>query len=273
MSLADFADDRGRCWPAVDTLALRTCLHPRTVQRSLRWLEKVGLLRVEKNAMRANLYTLCPDAYEAAPEQQMQPPEVLPAAADCHPKKAAQRHPKAETQRHPTPGTQSHLPRHSATQTVIEPSEEEITPLPPSQGEPGVSESLPDAAHAAARPVKRDSARGPIALQTWLAECTAQGVQPIPPGDPVFRYCETVGIDRETLALHWFEFKRRRSDAGKRQRDWRRTFRNSVEGNWYRLWVLQGNGTCKLTTQGLQAQANRRALEDQADQEGGHAAA
>lgn len=103
------------------------------------------------------------------------------------------------------------------------------------------------------------SGKVPLTLRAWLAECKAKGEQPIPPADPVFAYCDTVGIDRELLALHWREFKARRSESRKRQRDWRATFRNSVRDNWFKLWFLRPGCEAQLTTQGLQAQAVLRA--------------
>lgn len=91
-------------------------------------------------------------------------------------------------------------------------------------------------------------------LRTWLGLCQQHGVKPIPEGDAVFRYCEAVGITDEMLRLQWAEFKRRRGAAKKRQADWPQTFRNSVEGCWYRLWFIRPGGQAELTTQGVQAQ-------------------
>jgi hypothetical protein len=93
-----------------------------------------------------------------------------------------------------------------------------------------------------------------VSLATFIAECRESGQKPIPDTDPVFDYCQTVGIDRDILVLHWREFKARRAE-GKRQRDWRQTFRNSVRDNWFRLWFLKPGEGAQLTTQGLQALA------------------
>ena len=98
--------------------------------------------------------------------------------------------------------------------------------------------------------------RGPLSLKAWLAQCAERGEKPIPPNDPVFRFAECAGIPREFIALAWWKFKRRR--ATKRQSDWRQTFRNCVEDNWYRLWYMADGGRCALTTQGVQAMALMR---------------
>ena len=46
MALADAADDEGGCWPAIRTLATKSCLSTRTVQRILKGFEESGVLVV-----------------------------------------------------------------------------------------------------------------------------------------------------------------------------------------------------------------------------------
>jgi hypothetical protein len=93
-----------------------------------------------------------------------------------------------------------------------------------------------------------------IALTTFLENCRSSGEQPIPDGDPVFDYAAKVGIPFEFLQLHWLEFKARYSEEGaKRYKDWRAVYRKSVRGNWFKLWWMNGDGACALTTVGEQA--------------------
>ena len=47
MALADACDEEGYCWPSIPTLAKKTCLEDRSVQRILNQLKADGLLRVE----------------------------------------------------------------------------------------------------------------------------------------------------------------------------------------------------------------------------------
>lgn len=75
----------------------------------------------------------------------------------------------------------------------------------------------------------------------------------------MFAYCETAGIGEDILGLHWWLFKRRCSETEKRHREWRVSFRNSVESNTYRLWYIKPGQAAQLSTQGLQAQAARAA--------------
>lgn len=107
-----------------------------------------------------------------------------------------------------------------------------------------------------------------IGFDGWLKRCHAEGVKPIPEGDPVFAYCDTVGISADLLALHWREFKRARAVASKRQAGidgWRQAFRNSVRGNWYQLWYLKPGSDAVLSTRG--EQARREQLMERAEAE------
>lgn len=91
-----------------------------------------------------------------------------------------------------------------------------------------------------------------VGINTWLAAVKAKGEKPIPDSDPIFEWADTVGLPHEFLGLAWKEFKRRSANSGKRQSDWRRTFRNCVEGNWYHFWWLNGE-TYQLTSNGATA--------------------
>ena len=48
LAMADFANDNGICWPSVPTLALKSRLSERQVQRVLRDLEDAKLIMVDK---------------------------------------------------------------------------------------------------------------------------------------------------------------------------------------------------------------------------------
>lgn len=109
---------------------------------------------------------------------------------------------------------------------------------------------------APARPPK-----GGRTLSAW-AKALPKGEKPIPPGDPVFAYAEKVGLPEDFLRLAWRWMLRQYGKNGPRDRkryvDWRKVFRNAVEGNWGKLWYVDGEGRYALTTVGLQLQ---RALE------------
>lgn len=54
LALADYANDQGECWPAVSSLAMRTCMSVRGVQTILRRLEADGWLAIEVGGGRKN---------------------------------------------------------------------------------------------------------------------------------------------------------------------------------------------------------------------------
>ena len=64
LALADFADDRGRCWPSIATIAKRARMTTRSAQRILRKLQEVGAVTISTGTGRAgcNEYVLTPDA-------------------------------------------------------------------------------------------------------------------------------------------------------------------------------------------------------------------
>lgn len=239
VSLADQANDQGYCWPSVATVCDRTCFGERAVRNAIRWLESQGLVRVEIGAMKANRYTV---NLAACREWLLRPRHDVPPGTTCPPA--------------PDAGVQPLTPARGAGQggttcplTVIEPIPN-TPPNPPSQGSGG-DEPVAKKPGRKAKPL--------TTIEQWLALCKAEHRDPIPEGDPVFAYCDRVGISREMLQLHWLEFKRRRKVAAKRQCDWPQTFRNSVEGNWYRLWFIGESGTAEFTTMGRQARADWQA--------------
>lgn len=133
---------------------------------------------------------------------------------------------------------------------AIEPSiEPSLIPPNPLKGEKGLDDV------GRHRRSARKPSRPVIGLKAYIEQCRAEERKPIPPDAAVFVYADAVGIDRDVMRLHWLEFKERQLDSEKRQKDWPKTFLNSVKSNWYGLWVLRPDGGCDLSTKGLQAKA------------------
>ena len=80
LALADFADDRGRCWPSIATIAKRARMTARSAQRILRKLESEGAVKISTGTGRAgcNEYVLTPDA-------RVTPDAVSPLTPVSHP--------------------------------------------------------------------------------------------------------------------------------------------------------------------------------------------
>jgi len=84
----------------------------------------------------------------------------------------------------------------------------------------------------------------------WLADMRERMESAIPHSDPVWDMAAKSGITPEMVKLCWMEFKIRHDTDPKRGIDWRRTFRNCVRSNWYRLWYADADGKIQLTSQG-----------------------
>lgn len=90
----------------------------------------------------------------------------------------------------------------------------------------------------------------PVSLKTYLANCKTSGEKAIPENDPVFSFADKLGIPDEWLRLVWMEFSDRYTENPKRYRDWKRTFRNAVRSNWFKVWYCAEDGKMALTSQG-----------------------
>lgn len=136
----------------------------------------------------------------------------------------------------PLGGRQGDGPTSTSTSTV-----KTTTPKPPEGG------SAP-----------ADRKPGAIALQTFLDGCKAMGERPVRDYESLWRYAADAGLPADFVALAWVEFCRRFQPGGtgdaKRYKDWRKAFRKYVEGNYLKLWAIDGNGQYFLTTLGKQAQ-------------------
>jgi hypothetical protein len=102
ISLADQANDDGICWPGVASMAKRTCLSERSVQRALRELSHLGLLTITLRPGRSTVYRVTAGGVTESPPSQ------------SHHRGVSQSHPRGVTE---SPGG-----CHSVTQTIIEPS-------------------------------------------------------------------------------------------------------------------------------------------------------
>lgn len=93
--------------------------------------------------------------------------------------------------------------------------------------------------------------RSEISLIEWLAACKASGELSIPKDDSIFDYAEKQGLPIDFVRYAWLEFRRKYTESGKKQKDWRATFRNAVRENWYGLWFKK-DSEFMLTTRGQQ---------------------
>lgn len=155
LAIADCANDQGQqAWPSTGSIAAKTGLSVRTVQRCISSLADLGELVVEPNAGRrgTNLYSL-----------PMRPP------SESHP-----RHPDTPVTQSPTPVrltgtpvTQSPNPRQADTRTVLEPSENHQEP---SSSRPALRADVERVCAALADAVEANGSKRPAVTERWRTE-------------------------------------------------------------------------------------------------------
>lgn len=105
-------------------------------------------------------------------------------------------------------------------------------------------------------PKPKREKREDCTLATFLANCKAQGVKPVPDDHAIRRWSADAGITDEMLQIAWIAFRERYTEdeqyRKKRYRDWAGTFSNSVKGRWFGLWMVSGDGSLQWTSAGLQ---------------------
>lgn len=240
IALADNANDAGFCWPSIDTICERTSFGRTAVIAAIRWLEQGGYLVANRTNGRKTTYTITVGD-QSARRTGEQAPTSPPAVPVNRSDQSARRTGTPDEPVRQTNGTST---RGGPVPVREADSNRHITVKEPSKEKP-------------ARAARKSGS--PIAFTTFLADCQASGEKPISDYKPVLDYAHRVGVPVEFLNLCWDEFKRRHSAGGaqaaKRQKDWRRTFLNCVEGNWYKLWFAKADGSFELTTPGVQAKS------------------
>lgn len=127
----------------------------------------------------------------------------------------------------------------------------------------GEEKKKEQSARGASRPAKPASPsvgrrRSKITITEWLAELDVLQEDAVPGGDPIFAYTEKAAIPDEFLTLAWEVFRDAAIASKKTQKDWRHTFRNYVQNGYLKLWYFDGDGECRLTTVGIQAQRQHK---------------
>ena len=250
LAIADFADDQGRAYPAVSTLAGKCRVKARAANYTIADLRDSGELEVKvaRGPRGANLYRIVLDQLGVLRE----------AVAPLQP--AAPLHRVASLQSVAGGGQlgaplQSSAPLQPGART---PAPGCTPPLHPGAAKPSLNHQEPSVEAIASvgkadLPASRGTKKLMVSLKTWIG--ALNGEQAIPADDAVFVYAEQVGLSAEFLELAWKEFLARYSEPdAKRYRDWRAVFRKAVRANWLKLWYATGDGSYALTTAGTQAQ-------------------
>lgn len=108
-------------------------------------------------------------------------------------------------------------------------------------------------------PVQEKKTRGRkksagVPLSEWVANLG--GADAVPADDPIFAWASEVRLPRGWIALAWWVFEGRYTEArpDKLYTDWRQAFRDHVRGDFLKLWAINRDGEYYLTTTGKQAE-------------------
>lgn len=217
LAIADFADDDGNAYPAVQTLAQKCRMKSRNANVILAALRASGELQVKQNEgpHGTNLYRI-----------------VL-----------------ADQPLQNSTGVQS----LSGVQSLAPPPAKDCSkPLQRIADEPSVNHQEPSVKSKSPGLVKKK--RNPeITLSQFLESCRQGGEKAIPENDPIFEYAGKIGITDEMISVAWSELKASYLQSDKAYRDWRQTFRNAIRRNWFKLWYIADSGDVSWTTVGEQA--------------------
>lgn len=89
-------------------------------------------------------------------------------------------------------------------------------------------------------------------FRAWIK--SLNGSVAIPADHHVWSYAERAGIPREFVELAWEAFGRKYAADTAVYIDWAGVFRKAVEGNWMRVWYVDGAGNYMLTSAARQLQ-------------------
>ena len=113
-----------------------------------------------------------------------------------------------------------------------------------------------ESADKSAAPGKAVRVSRQITLQSYLTECKAVSVKPIPDDHSIRAYCRDAGITIDMQALAWARFREEHTNGtrkGKKYSDWPSAFANSIKDRWYKLWVVASEGEATWTSEGVAA--------------------
>ncbi|MBZ5630785.1 MAG: helix-turn-helix domain-containing protein [Acidobacteriia bacterium] len=121
LCLADFADEKARCWPSIETLAGRTRQSERNARRTVAALEKVGALRRIDRRGTSNIFEINPGFFMEGADSSVRPTPD----SSVRPTPDSSVRPTPDSSGSGADTAMSAHPGHSCVrQSVIEPSRE-----------------------------------------------------------------------------------------------------------------------------------------------------
>lgn len=243
LALAEHANlDGTHCFPSAETLAMCTSQHEKTCRRALdaaegRWFTRTQI-KLRGREWRSYSYTLSiPEGANTSPPIRREGADTVSVAEAKVPDTVSA--PQGASSGHCVPEVRTLSPQGPGT-------------VSDDLGKAPRKSTKEEAPAADAAPSRKRSAKQMTFVQ-W-SESLPAGEKGVPESDPIFDYAEKIDLPYDFLALHWRVFMAKYCDSPKRYADWRAVFRNSVRGNWFKLWFIDGSNQYLLTTQGRQAE-------------------
>lgn len=104
-------------------------------------------------------------------------------------------------------------------------------------------------AHAEAQP-KFSKKKSDTTITEWI-----ESGGEITDDDPIWERSAKAAIPEQFISIAWFVFKRKATETGRKQKDWKANFRDAVMRDWLKLWAFNSTtGECYLTTAGKTAE-------------------
>lgn len=104
LCLCDFANDRGECWPSVDTLAGKCSLSDRTVQKAIKQLREWGIIATHDVPGRPHMFTVNPRS-SFTPENASPPKMTAKPPKEIHPRGEAASPEPSKNHQEPSEGS------------------------------------------------------------------------------------------------------------------------------------------------------------------------
>lgn len=248
LAIADFADDEGNAYPAVQTLAAKCRMSSRNANFILSALRQTGELEVRANegpkgTNRYKVVTGLKPTSPLKPASPLKPTSSTPEAGFLKPLKPTSDEPSLNHQEPPIGRVRT--PNSSACPPP--PVEELILEQPKSKRQP-TNEDTP-------APAKAKRARKVSDAKTfseWYAERKATGGKILEPDDPSRAYVKTLGLNGDFLEVAWSIFRDDHLISEKKQKSWPQTFLVYLRKGYLRPWFHK-DGVWRLTTAGKQA--------------------
>jgi len=233
--LADFSNDHFTCYPSVQTIVESSLSSRKTVMRTIKDLENLGLISVEKGDGKVNLYRLI-----GVEEWNRTVLNSLNSGDETSPMVTP---PEFSNQSHGATPTKQ-------TSIMVTPPNPQTSPMV----RPEVTKDLSNK-RKEVKEKKINVKKIKITLKQYLDKCEEENVDQLHAISSLFKWSLATGLPEEFLYIAWNGFCDMFYDnPSKVQVSWVMTFQNYVKNDYLKYWrVNSSTGEWYLTTSGIQA--------------------